>query len=197
MDIGVRPDLLNPNAYVAGLPHGAVPRAGRGNVLGDHVEENDVGLQGAEGVVKAGSCMVDPLGRHFQPYQNNGGTVASVSGKDYTIVASDTRLGRGYSIPTRHISRSLQLTDRVVLASSGMQSDIAILHKMLKIRLKQYWFSHQKEMTLTSISQMLGTILYYRRFQPYYSFNVLGGLDENGMYIILHFHLVLSANIIL
>lgn len=191
MIVGGGPDLLNPNACVAGLPHGAVPRAGRGNVLGDHVNDEDVGLQGANGFVKAGSCMVDPLGRHFSPYQNNGGTVASVSGKDYTIVASDTRLGRGYSIPTRYVSRIMKLTDRVVLASSGMQSDIAILHKMLNIRLKQYWFSHQKEMTLTSISQMLATILYYRRFQPYYSFNVLGGLDENGMFTF--FSLFLSA----
>lgn len=181
MIVGAGPGLLNPNACVDGLPHGAVPRAGRGNVLGAHVNDGDVGLLGGEGVaVKAGGSLVDALGRHFSPYENNGGTVAAISGKDYTIVASDTRLGHNYSIPSRFVSRAIQLTDRVVLASSGMQSDIAILHKMLRIRLKQYWFSHQKEMTLTSISQMLATVLYYRRFQPYYTFNVLGGLDENG-----------------
>lgn len=104
----------------------------------------------------------------------------SVSGKDYTIVASDTRLGSGYSVPSRNVSRVVKLTDKVVLASSGMQSDIAVLHKVLKIRLKQYEHNHRKQMTLEAVSQLLSTMLYYRRFQPYYTFNVLGGIDQNG-----------------
>lgn len=145
------------------------------------MDSSDNALHDANGKpVNAGACLVDTFGRHFSPYENNGGTVAAVSGKNFTILASDTRLGMDYSILARYVSRAVQLTDRVVLASSGMQSDIAILHKTLKIRLKQYRFNHHKDMTLSSIAQMLGTVLYYRRFQPYYAFNVLGGLDENG-----------------
>eukprot|EP00177_Eucheuma_denticulatum_P001463 GFKZ01002630.1.p1 GENE.GFKZ01002630.1~~GFKZ01002630.1.p1 ORF type:complete len:270 (-),score=27.99 GFKZ01002630.1:292-1101(-) len=170
--------ILRPNASVSGLPYTLPQSAPQGFTLGEHVDPNDPleATSNAHGVPRT----IGPFGRHFQPYENNGGTVVSVSGKDYTIVASDTRLGSGYSVPSRNVSRVVKLTDKVVLASSGMGTDIAVLHKVLKIRLAQYVHKHQKDMGLGAISQLLSTMLYYRRFQPYYAFNVLGGIDENG-----------------
>lgn len=38
-------------------------------------------------------------------------------------------------------------------------------------------------MTSGAIAAMLSTILYGRRFFPYYVYNIIGGLDEEGMYL--------------
>lgn len=173
--------ILRPDANVSGIPFSSSRRAPSGFTLGEHIGDDDA-LDGMNGGVPRPLGAAGPYGRRFEPYENNGGTVVAVSGKDYSIVASDTRLGRGYSIPARYVSRIMKLTDKVVLASGGMQTDIASLHKMLRIRLVQYKHQHKKDMTLTAVSQMLSNTLYYRRFQPYYTFNVLGGLDENGKF---------------
>lgn len=43
-----------------------------------------------------------------------------------------------------------------------------------------YKHEHQKEMSTPATAQMLSTMLYYKRFFPYYVSNILAGLDENG-----------------
>lgn len=63
-----------------------------------------------------------------------------------------------------------------------MQADMMTLHKTLRMRLVKYQQNHQKDMSLTAASQMLSNMLYTRRFFPYYTFNVLGGIDEKGMF---------------
>lgn len=170
--------LLRPAASVSGLPAAHVPHAASGFALGDHAGRAPDAPAEGPGVVASASS--GPLQRRFEPYQNNGGTVLAVAGKDFCVVASDTRLGLGYSIPSRKVSRILKMTDKVVLASSGMQADMMTLHKTLRMRLVKYQQNHQKDMSLTAASQMLSNMLYTRRFFPYYTFNVLGGIDEKG-----------------
>ena len=46
---------------------------------------------------------------------------------------------------------------------------------------QMYKHSNNKMMTSGAIAAMLSTILYGRRFFPYYVYNIIGGLDEHGM----------------
>ena len=44
-----------------------------------------------------------------------------------------------------------------------------------------YEHEHNKKMSAGAVAAMLSTILYYRRFFPYYVYNIIGGLDEQGI----------------
>ncbi|KAJ4778945.1 Proteasome subunit beta type [Rhynchospora pubera] len=113
-------------------------------------------------------------------YENNGGTCVAIAGIDYCVVAADTRLSVGYNILTRDHSKICSLADKVVLASSGFQGDIRALHKNLAARHLLYQHQHNKQMSCPAMGQLLSNTLYYKRFFPYYAFNVLGGLDNEG-----------------
>jgi 20S proteasome alpha/beta subunit len=43
-----------------------------------------------------------------------------------------------------------------------------------------YQHSHNKPMALKAIARMIQTMLYAKRFFPYYVHNILGGIEEDG-----------------
>jgi len=121
-----------------------------------------------------------PMERHFNPYSNHGGTVLAISGDDYVVIASDTRLSENFYIHSRELPKTYPLTGTTVLGSCGFHGDVLTLTKNIGARLKMYDHEHSKEMSCKSIAQMLSTMLYYKRFFPYYTYNILAGLDEEG-----------------
>lgn len=116
----------------------------------------------------------------YNPYVNNNGSVLGFKGKDYILLASDTRLSVGYSILSRDSRKLFQLTDHVFLASSGMYADMTNLYKNLKIRIEMYKSQNKAEPGVENIAQLLSNTLYGRRFFPYYTFNILAGINSQG-----------------
>ncbi|KAK9839406.1 hypothetical protein WJX81_000429 [Elliptochloris bilobata] len=116
----------------------------------------------------------------WSPYDNNGGTCVAVAGQDYCVVAASTRMSTGFSILKRDSSLFLQLSDQLVIVTAGFQADSRTLHKTLQTRYVQYQFAHRRPMSVGAMAQLLGNTLYYKRFFPYYTFNLCAGLDAEG-----------------
>ena len=54
------------------------------------------------------------------------------------------------------------------------------LHKTLQSRNVMFQHNHAKPMSCTGAAQLLSNTLYHKRFFPYFTFNLLAGLDEEG-----------------
>jgi 20S proteasome subunit beta 6 len=128
-----------------------------------------------------------PTQHRWEPYADNGGTSLGVAGADYAVLVADTRLSTGYRIHTRDCTKCTQLTKNCVISSCGMKSDAITLHKQLKTRIVMYEHNHRREPSVTAIAQMLSTILYYKRFFPYYTFNIVAGVDDQGVGAVYHY----------
>ena len=121
-----------------------------------------------------------PVEHRFSPYAMNGGTVVAVAGEDFAVVGCDTRLSEGYSILSRDVTKVRTITDKCMLGCVGFHGDVLTLTKMLDSKLKQYKHNHGKVMPCEAVAQMLSSTLYYRRFFPYYTYNSVVGLDNQG-----------------
>jgi 20S proteasome subunit beta 6 len=54
---------------------------------------------------------------------------------------------------------------------------------------KKQWYrhAHSKEMPIQAIARLIQTMLYGKRFFPYYVYNILGGIEEDGAFVrLLH-----------
>ncbi|WFD34249.1 proteasome endopeptidase complex [Malassezia cuniculi] len=74
----------------------------------------------------------------------------------------------------------LTSNDRATLATTGFNADAEALVARVRQQLEWYQYTNGRPMPLHSIARMLSTILYSKRFFPYYVYNLLGGIDEQG-----------------
>ncbi|KAJ7284848.1 nucleophile aminohydrolase [Mycena rebaudengoi] len=121
-----------------------------------------------------------PQERRFNPYSENGGTILAIAGANFSVIAGDTRQSEGYSIQTRYAPKVFRLTDKAVLATNGFAADGNMFVKKVRQRLEWYRHAHSKDMSLRAIARLIQTMLYARRFFPYYVYNILGGIEEDG-----------------
>jgi len=68
----------------------------------------------------------------------------------------------------------------IVLSVVGFAADGQALKERLDTIVKMYRYQHGKPMSVKACAQRLSTILYEKRFFPYYVHAILGGLDEEG-----------------
>jgi len=117
---------------------------------------------------------------HFNPYEMNGGSLIAVAGEDYVIIASDTRLSEGYSILSRNSPHIYNLTPTCIIGCTGFHGDCLTFTKVLETRLKMYEYEHNKKPSSSAIAFLVSTMLYGRRFFPYYVNTIVAGLTDEG-----------------
>lgn len=121
-------------------------------------------------------------------YADNGGSTLGITGNDFAILAGDTRSTSGYSINSRYAPKVYKIGGNddsgegahIVLSLVGFAADGIALKERLNAIVKMYKYQHGKNMTVNACAQRLATILYGKRFFPYYVHAILGGLDEEG-----------------
>ncbi|KAJ7619792.1 20S proteasome subunit [Mycena polygramma] len=121
-----------------------------------------------------------PQQHHFNPYSENGGTILAIAGANFSVIAGDTRQSEGYTIQTRYAPKVFRLTDKAVLATNGFAADGNMFVKKVRQRLEWYRHAHAKDMSLHAIARLIQSMLYQRRFFPFYVYNILGGIEDDG-----------------
>ena len=83
-------------------------------------------------------------------------------------------------IRSRNQTRIFKVTEDVLFAGSGCWSDIVELSIALEHKARVFEWESKRSLNVMESSFMLSQMLYMRRFQPYFSFSVLAGIDDEG-----------------
>ncbi|KAJ3579000.1 hypothetical protein NPX13_g1559 [Xylaria arbuscula] len=115
---------------------------------------------------------VDGLREHrFNPYTDNGGSTLAIAASTRDMHQRFSRSG---------VPSSSQDDANILLSVVGFAADGEALKERLDAVCKMYRYRHGKPMSVSACAKRLSTILYSRRFFPYYVHAILGGIDEDG-----------------
>lgn len=116
--------------------------------------------------------------------QYNGGAVIAMCGKNCIGICSDTRLGIQAQTVSMDFKKVFEITDKLFVGMTGLATDLLSLEHVIRYRCNLYLLREGREITPQAFSALLSSILYEKRFSPWFCEPVVAGLTlENKPFI--------------
>lgn len=110
----------------------------------------------------------------------NGSAIIAMAGKDCVGIAADRRLGQNLTTIATDFTKIYTMQAGVMVGFSGLATDIQTVKNQLDYRINLYQLREERDMSPAVLSHLLSTMLYEKRFGPYYMEPVIAGLDANN-----------------
>ena len=94
-------------------------------------------------------------------------------------INSDLRLGIQAQTITRDFKKVFQITDKLYVGLTGLATDVISIDQLLRFRCNMYKLQENREIKPEAFSGLLSTLLYEKRFSPWFCEPVVAGLDDN------------------
>jgi 20S proteasome subunit beta 3 len=112
--------------------------------------------------------------------QYNGGAVIAMAGKNCVGICSDLRLGAQAQTIAMNFEKVFPVSEKLYIGLTGLASDVLSLKQLLAFRSNMYKLREHRELKPESFSALVSTMLYEKRFGPWFCEPVIAGLDENN-----------------
>lgn len=106
----------------------------------------------------------------------NGSALIAMKGKDCVAIASDMRYGVQFQTISMDFPKTFEMGDRLYLGLSGLATDITTIKNLAKMRVEQYEFRENRNISPKAFMNVMSNILYGRRFGPYFVEPIIAGL---------------------
>jgi len=108
----------------------------------------------------------------------NGAAMVAMVGKNCVAIASDTRFGVQHQTVAMDMKKIYQVSDTAMIGMTGLVSDVQTLINKFKFRQNMYELREGRPMKVRVFANMVSSLLYERRFGPYFMEPVVAGLEE-------------------
>lgn len=112
-----------------------------------------------------------------------GATVVGLIYSTGVVLAGEKRVALGNYLLSKGGKKVFKITDRIGLASAGVLADMQAISKIFAYELKMYELENKRAPTVKSAAKLLSNILYQRKYFPFLTSIIVGGLDEAGRHI--------------
>lgn len=108
----------------------------------------------------------------------NGGCVIAMKGKDCVAIAADKRFGVERRSMSSKFQRIFQYGPKLFVGLSGLATDIKTVSQRLRFRTNMYELRENRRMRPRTMTALISSFLYEKRFGPYFVEPVIAGIDD-------------------
>jgi len=109
-----------------------------------------------------------------------GATTIGIVCKDGVILSSEKRISYGYMIMSKSGKKTFMLTSSVGAACAGLVADMQVLIRQVAAYSKLYELDHNRNISVKSVTKAMASLMFERRFFPYITQVIVGGVDDEG-----------------
>jgi len=110
----------------------------------------------------------------------NGSAIIAMAGKNCVAIAADRRLGQNLTTIATDFTKLFAMQAKVFVGLSGLATDVQTVKNQLDYRINLYQLTEERDMSPAVMSHLVSTLLYEKRFGPYYMEPVICGLDDQN-----------------
>ncbi len=109
-----------------------------------------------------------------------GATTVGVVCKDGVVLASERRVSYGYFVMSKTGKKVFKISEKVGAACAGIVADMQILTREVSAYLNIYVYEREQSVTVRTAAKLMGSMLFERRYFPYLTQTIVGGVDDTG-----------------
>jgi len=109
-----------------------------------------------------------------------GATTIGMVCEDGVILSSEKRISYGYMIMSKMGKKTFMLTSSVGAACAGLVADMQVLIHQVTAYSKLYELDHNRSISVKSVTKAMASLMFERRFFPYITQVIVGGVDDEG-----------------
>ena len=114
-------------------------------------------------------------------FEYNGSAIVAMAGKNCVGIACDRRLGiQQLQTVSANFEKVYPASEKTLVGYAGLATDAQTLRNTIRFRLNLLKLKDDRELQPSSISSLIGSLLYSRRFAPWFISPVVAGLDKNN-----------------
>eukprot|EP01104_Vermistella_antarctica_P020842 TRINITY_DN9104_c0_g1_i1.p2 TRINITY_DN9104_c0_g1~~TRINITY_DN9104_c0_g1_i1.p2 ORF type:complete len:219 (+),score=44.62 TRINITY_DN9104_c0_g1_i1:44-658(+) len=110
----------------------------------------------------------------------NGGSVLAMKGKGCVGIACDLRFGIQAQTLANDFTKVFRVHDQCMVGLAGLASDVQTVHNRLDFHHNMYKLREERDMKPSVFASYVATVLYEKRFGPYFVEPVVAGLEPDG-----------------
>ncbi len=96
------------------------------------------------------------------------------------VIGAEKRVSWGTTVISKTGKKVFPITENIIVGSAGVSGDYQMLSSYLVAETKLFKLENRRPITVKAAAQLLSNILFSRKYMPFLTQTLIGGIDQEG-----------------